>query len=422
MHAPASGSAAPLHSAQPAYPVLRKNKVFLLLFTASTLSVLGNAFHSLALSLWVLQETGSAKMMSILTVSNLIICSLLGSLTGTAADRINRRTLILSAYAVQSITVLGIAFALTKPDVSFILIVILTGIATSAGQFHAPAFQASLLTVVGKKYIQQAAGLMTLSENISRTAGYALGGIFVAAFGGAWAIFVDGIAFMISFLLVLAAGRFASTNTSSYKQKTNTFKQDVIGGFRYIWSNPFAKAVVLLLPVLSLFFLSCLMLTQVMAVQVWKAIPFQFGLMEACIPLGYMLGSGLILTMGSRIKRRGAVVAGSILLLGPLYAILAVTGSMAVAIPLILLIGFTFSFSTLLINIILRLEVPEGLQGRMFGVLGSLMSVSPPLGLAVFSAAADQFGAPVTMLSAGLLLLLFGTAAVAGLKEVRRYH
>lgn len=421
MHTPTSDSAVILTQVQTDYPVLRKNKVFLLLFTASTISILGNAFHSLALSLWVLQETGSAKMMSIMTVSNLIICSLLGSLTGTVADRVNRRTLILSAYLVQSVTVLVIAFCLTKPDISFILIVLLTGIVTSAGQFHAPAFQASLLTVVGKAHIQQAAGLMTLSENISRTAGYALGGIFVAAFGGAWAIFVDGMAFLVSFLLVLAAGPFTSIVTSSHKQ-ANTFKQDVLGGFRYIWSNAFAKAVVLLIPVLSLFFLSCLMLTQVMAVQVWKASPFQFGLMEGCIPLGYMLGSGLILTLGNKIKRRGAVVAGSVLLLGPLYALLAVTESMAVAIPLILIIGFTFSFSTLLINIILRLEVPEDLQGRMFGVLGSLMSVSPPLGLAVFSTAADRFGAPVTMLSAGVMLLLFGVSAVLRLKEVRQYR
>jgi MFS transporter, DHA3 family, macrolide efflux protein len=401
------------------YPVLRKNKVFLLLFTASTLTILGNAFHSLALSLWVLQETGSAKMMSIMTVSNLVICSLLGSVAGTLADRVNRRTLIVCAYLVQSITVLGIAYALTSPNLSFVLIVCLTGIVTSAGQFQSPAFQASLLTVVGKEHIQQAAGWMSLSENISRTVGYALGGIFVAAFGGAWAIFVDGMTFLLAFLLVLAAGSF--TGVIAARGPKKTFKQDIFSGFRYIWSNPFARAVTLLLPVLTLFFLSCLMLTQVMAVQVWKASPFQFGLMESCIPLGYMLGSGLILAAGNRIRHRGLLVAVSLLLLGPLYALLSVTSSMMLAIPLILLIGFTFSFSTLLINIILRLEVPEDLQGRMFGVLGSLMSVAPPLGLAVFSASADHFGASETMLAAGLILFLFGTGAAVGLKVIREY-
>ncbi|MNI70572.1 hypothetical protein D3C73_1263940 [compost metagenome] len=89
--------------------------------------------------------------------------------------------------------------------------------------------------------------------------------------------------------------------------------------------------------------------------------------------------------------------------------------------PVILLIGITFSFSTLLINIILRLEVPDELQGRMFGVLGSLMSVAPPLGLAVFSAGADRFGVSSVMLTAGLLLTLFGISCVLKLEQIRKY-
>ncbi|WP_052380427.1 MFS transporter [Paenibacillus camerounensis] len=372
----AAGTGQPLTEQPRMYPALHKNRVFLLLFSASTLSVLGNAFHALALSLWVLQETGSARMMSVLTISNLLLCSLLGSVTGTLADRMNRRTLILCSYLVQSLTVLAIAFTLTQQSPSYILIICLTGIVTAAGQFQAPAFQASLLPVVGKTYIQQAAGWMTLSENISRTTGYALGGIFVAAFGGAWAVFVDGMTFMLAFLLVAAAGAFAANSPVSTAH--HSFKQDVTGGFRYIWSHSFARSILILLPVLTMFFLSCLMLTQVMAVQVWRAAPLQFGLLESSIPLGYMLGSGVIILAGSKLKQRGKVISASLLLLGPLYLLLSFTSSMNTALPVILLIGFTFSFSTLLINIILRLEVPEELQGRMFGVLGSLMSVAPP--------------------------------------------
>ncbi|WP_054940761.1 MFS transporter [Paenibacillus ihuae] len=409
----------PLSAAPLKYPSLHKNRIFLLLFSASTLSILGNAFHSLALSLWVLQSTGSAKMMSIMTISNLILCSLLGSVTGTLADRVDRRTLILCSYFVQSLTVLGIAFTLTQSSPSFLLIVCLTGVVTAAGQFQAPAFQASLLTIVGKEHIQQAAGWMTLSENISRTLGYALGGIFVAAVGGAWAIFVDGMTFLMAFLLILVAGSWSSKSAAGKPAKS--FKQDVAGGFRYIWGHSFARAITILLPVLALFFLSSLMLTQVMAVQVWKAAPFQFGLLEGSIPLGYMLGSGMILLAGSRIKHRGRVVSASLLLLGPLYMLLSVTESMNAALPIILLIGFTFSFSTLLINIILRLEVPEELQGRMFGVLGSLMSVAPPMGLALFSAGADEFGVASVMFSAGLLLSLFGIVSVVKLEHIRKY-
>ncbi|WP_379134285.1 MFS transporter [Paenibacillus sp. sgz500958] len=403
------------------YPALWRNKAFILLFTASTISLLGNAFHSLALSLWVLQETGSAKAMSILLIVNLIICSLLGSVTGTLADRFNRRRIILGAYFIQSIFVLGIAACLASPHPSFVLIVCLTGVVTAAGQFQGPAFQASLRCIAGTEHIQKAAGWMSLSENISRTAGYALGGIFVAAFGGTLAIVIDGMAFLAALLAVSLAGSFSSPVLTG-GAKGQSFKQDILSGFRFIWRNPFAKAITILLPILSLFFLSSLMLTQVMAVKVWNATPLEFGLMEGCIPLGYMLGAGFIVATGDKLKYRGRVIIYSLLLIGPLYAVLSFTSTMWIAIPLILLIGFTFAFSTLLINIILRLEVPEDLQGRMFGVLGSLMSVAPPLGLAVFSSSADLFGPSSVMLAVGVMLLVFGIWAYHELRFIREYQ
>ncbi|WP_151736404.1 MFS transporter ['Paenibacillus yunnanensis' Narsing Rao et al. 2020] len=414
-----SHAAAPV-PAQHSYPVLYKNKVFLLLFSASTFTVLGNAFHSLALSLWVLQVTGSAAMMSIMTVTNMIVCSLLGSIAGTIADRVSRRKLMLGAYLVQCTAVLAIASVMTMASPPFTLFVCLTAIVTAAGQFHAPAFQASLLNVVGREHIQQAAGWMTLSENISRSAGYALGGIFVAAFGGAPAILVDGLTFLLAFVLVTIAGPFAATAATGRTKRP--FKQDILGGFRYIWGNSFARAIVFMLPVLSLFFLSCLMLTQVMAVQVWRATPFQFGLMESCIPLGYMLGSALILSLGNKLHRRGAVVCAAMLALGPLYALLSLVSSMVIAIAFILFIGVMFSFCTLLINIILRLEVPDELQGRLFGVLNSVMTVAPPLGLALFSTASDAFGPPWAMLTAGLLLFLLSGLSVLKFKAIREYR
>ncbi|MNI93062.1 hypothetical protein D3C76_1756270 [compost metagenome] len=57
----------------------------------------------------------------------------------------------------------------------------------------------------------------------------------------------------------------------------------------------------------------------------------------------------------------------------------------------------------------------------MFGVLGSLMSVAPPMGLALFSAGADEFGVASVMFAAGLLLCLFGLGSVLKLEHIRKY-
>lgn len=341
---------------------------------------------------------------------------------GTFADRVNRRTLMLITDLISCGLVVTLALAISLPSTSFIIVAILTGLTTVSALFQSPAYQASITTVVGKEHLQKAVGLLNLSENICRTIGYSAGGIFVASFGAADAILFDGATFFLSFLLVLAVRSLPlPTQLNNAPKKERKFTQDLVDGIRYIWRYPFARAVMIMLPTLTLFFVPSLMLTQVMAVKVWDSTPFQFGLIEACIPLGYMIGSGLILLLGSKLKNRGFLIMTGLLCLGPLYLLLSFVTSAAIAIPIILVIGFMFSFSTLLINTILRLEVSEDIQGRVFGVLGSIMSVAPSIGLTAVSFLSDLFSPGPVMGSIGVLLLLFALSTITKLKVIRNY-
>ncbi|MEI2397932.1 MFS transporter [Paenibacillus phytohabitans] len=414
----ASQAAPAVHS----YPKLWANKKFMLLLCSFSISLFGNTFHSIALSLWVLQTTGSAKLVAVLTIINLLLSSLLGSIGGTFADRTNRRTIMLVTDLISCILVVSLALVISLPSASFIIVALLTALTTASALFQSPAYQASIITVVGKEHVQQAVGMLNLSENICRTVGFSMGGIFVAGFGAADAILFDGVTFVVSFLLVLAVRSLpVPTRVNAEPGQKRNFIQDLGEGIRYIWKFPFAKAVIIMLPTLTLFFMPSLMLTQVMAVNVWKASPFQFGLMEACIPLGYMIGSGLIMILGSRIRRRGLFIMSGLFCLGPMYILLSFITSAATAIPVVLLIGFMFSFCTLLINIILRLEISEEIQGRVFGVLGSIMSVAPSIGLTLVSYLSDYFSPGPVMGSIGLLLFLFALYASTRLKIIRGY-
>lgn len=405
-----------------AHPSLWGNRRFLLLLSSYSISLFGNTFHSIALSLWVLQTTGSAKMIAIITIINLVLSSLLGSIGGTFADRVNRRTLMLITDLISCGLVVTLALAISLPSTSFIIVAILTGLTTVSALFQSPAYQASITTVVGKEHLQKAVGLLNLSENICRTIGYSAGGIFVASFGAADAILFDGATFFLSFLLVLAVRSLPlPTQLNNAPKKERKFTQDLVDGIRYIWRYPFARAVMIMLPTLTLFFVPSLMLTQVILVKAWDSTPFQFGLIEACIPLGYMIGSGLILLLGSKLKNRGFLIMTGLLCLGPLYLLLSFVTSAAIAIPIILVIGFMFSFSTLLINTILRLEVSEDIQGRVFGVLGSIISVAPSIGLTAVSFLSDLFSPGPVMGSIGVLLLLFALSTITKLKVIRNY-
>lgn len=399
-----------------------RNRSFIFVFSSYSLSLLGNTFHSIALNLWVLQTTGSAKLMSVVLITHLVISMLFGSLAGTVADRTDRRNLMQATDLIRFVLVAAIAVLIYLPGVPFVFLVILTGLVAFAGVFRAPAFQASLVDIVGKEQLTQAVGAISISDNVIRITGFALGGIAVAAFGGVFAIAIDAVTFLLSAILLLFAGKFPYTAAKDVTKPKSSFKQDLIDGFRYVWNDSFAKAAIILLPLVMFFFLSTFMLIQVMAVQVWMAKPFVFGLMEACIPLGYVVGSILIMRLDQRLKNRGKWIIGSMILMGPLFIAIAQVPTAAIALPLILLVGFLFSFSTTIIFIVLRVAIEPALQGRVFGLLGALTSVAPPIGLAVFSTLSDIYGPAIIITISGTAMLLIGIIAFSRMKSIRNFN
>lgn len=399
-----------------------RNRAFLFVFASTSLSVLGSTFHSIALNLWILQTSGSARLMSAVVIIHLVINMLFGSFAGTIADRVNRRNLMLATDIIRFVIISLIALLIYVPNTSYIYIMILTGIVAFVGTFRSPAFQAALVEIVGKNQLTQAVGAISISDNIVRISGFALGGVAVALFGGAFAIAIDAVTFLLSAISLLLAGQFLFQQPQNSDKPTTSFKEDLIEGIHYVWRDPFARASIFLLPVVMLFFLSTFMLIQVMAIQVWKAQSIVFGLIEACIPLGFVIGSIIIMRLDKRLKRRGWWILGSMILMGPLFIIISQVTNALVALPFILLVGFLFSFSTTIIYIMLRVAIEPDIQGRVFGLLGALTSVAPPVGLALFSTLSDYYGPSPIILISGIFMIIITAVASYRMRIFRSFN
>ena len=409
--------------------VLRENRVppklwqhvtFRRILYGYGISVFGDCFNGIAISLWVLQTTGSAKSMAAVQICNMAVSFLFGSLAGTVADRLDRRKLMLTSDVFRGVMAILIAVSLFGLHAPFPVLLLMLSLSMFSSLFQAPAFHASVASMVGREHIQQATGAIHLVDNLARISGLAAAGIAVAAFGGFVAILITGATFLLSAVCVLMAGRFPEVRRSE-DQKT-TFVQEWRGSFSYIYRSPLIRSIVLLNPLLILFFMSAMMLVQVMAVKVWEANPVQFGLIETCIPVGYMIGSGVLIASGKRMKRRGRWVFIGLLVLGPLYILLSQVTSPLMALPLIMGGGAMFACCTMLTQIMLRTAVPDELQGRIYGVVGTITSTAPILGLTVVSVMADQWGAAAVLEGLGMLLLATGVLAATTLKSIRTYR
>ncbi|WP_405155339.1 MFS transporter [Paenibacillus sp. FSL K6-0108] len=414
-----NGASTAAESVKMANRALWRNVAYRRILCGYGISVFGDCFNGIAISLWVLQTTGSAKNMAAVQVCNMVVSFLFGSFAGTFADRLDRRKLMLSSDLFRGAMAFIIAVSLFVLHAPFPIVLLMLSLSMFSSLFQAPAFHASVTSLVGREHLQQATGTIHLVDNIARISGLAAAGIAVSAFGGFTAIMITGVTFLLSAICVMLAGRFPDVQRSSMHR--GSFVKEWGGSFSYIFAHPLIRSIVILNPLLILFFMSAIMLVQVMAVKVWQANPVQFGLIETCIPLGYMLGSGILIASGNRLKRRGRWVFIGLLVLGPLYMLLANVSSSLLALPLIIAGGAMFACCTMLTQIMMRAEVPDELQGRIYGVLGTIISTAPILGLTVVSVLADQWGVQIVLESLGALLLVVGVIASLGLKSIRTY-
>ncbi|MDI4648174.1 MFS transporter [Cohnella hashimotonis] len=407
-------------AAAEALPVWR-NGSFMRLLTGYTVSVFGDSFNGIAISLWVLQTTGSAQRMAAVQICYLSVGFLFGSFAGTIADRFDRRRLMLFSELSRSAIAAILAVSLFVLHAPFPTLLVLASLSMFCSLLLSPAFHASTTAIVGPARVQQAASAIHIADNAARISGLAVAGIVVSAFGGLAAILTTAAAFLFSAVCTLLTRGFPRVERATAEHKPS-FLEDWRGGLAYMRRDALIRSIVLLSPLLSAFFLSAIMLVQVIAVGKWRANPIEFGLLEMCIPLGYLAGAGIILGFGRRLGRRGRLVFAGLLPLGPLYAVVAFISSPLLALPLILLGGLLFAFCSMMVQIILKTEVRGELQGRIYGTLGAITSVAPTLSLAAVSMLADRWGAGHVLAVLGMVLLVLGIVAAALLKPIRTYR
>ncbi|MFC5774829.1 MULTISPECIES: MFS transporter [Ectobacillus] len=403
--------------------MLFQNKIFRYLFLSYGVSLLGSSFSTIAINFWVLETTGSARIMFVFFMVVLAINVLFGGVAGTFADRYDRRTIMWVCDLLNAAIIFVVAACMYTSFTSIPFLIVLFGLQVFIGLFHGPAFQASLSNIVEKENMSKATGAITIMDNISRISGLALGGLFIGLFGSFTAFLVNTCTYILSAGFVLMAGvipqsHLAVEHDGKLQEKKSFFK-DFKEGLQLLVKEPFIRSVLILFPILGSSFTMALMMIQVTAVQTWKAKGWEFGLIEACIPFGYILGSLVIMKLDTRIQRKGYWIFGGFLLIGPIYYCISEIEYISYVYPFIILLGFMFAVSTLLVNIALRVQTAPAIQGRVFGFLGMLHSVFGTIAVGVGTFFADIAGPQTVLAVTSLALMILALVLTATLKPLR---
>jgi MFS family permease len=152
-------------------------------FVGNAVSASGNWFFNLAASLLVYRQTHSAFLLGVLAFCNFVPYLLLAPWTGSAADRLDRKRLVLAMQAVSivlSAAVAALAWVGLAPVAVVILFALGLGVANA---FATPASSALIVSLVAREEVGSAVALNSMTFNLARVTGPALAALSVRALG-----------------------------------------------------------------------------------------------------------------------------------------------------------------------------------------------------------------------------------------------
>lgn len=180
------------------------NGRFSLYFGGQVISNTGTWFQNLALSLVVLEATGSAQALSGVTVAQFLPLLVLSLPAGRLADRVRPRTILLVTSLASALVVAGLALVTLAPEPSVVAIYALVAALGTVHAFERVAAQAIIYELVGPDGLGRAVSLSTIALASARSIGPGLAGIAFPGLGPTACMLINSASFLLVFASIVA--------------------------------------------------------------------------------------------------------------------------------------------------------------------------------------------------------------------------
>ncbi|WIX93021.1 MFS transporter [Amycolatopsis sp. DG1A-15b] len=397
----------------------RSDPRFWYLWSATTVSGLGDGVRFAAFALFAAVLTRDPLLVALVTVAGQLPWLLAGPFTGVVVDRFDRvrtlwlcelgRTALMGAFTL--VTVLGGVGIAVLAGTAFLLSCIDT-LADNLSQAITPS-------VAGSRSLDSANSLLFGGQMVTTE----FIGTPIAAFLFAWAaalpFAVDTATFLLSALLIAALGRRLPPVPRPPRTARRPVLADTAGALRWLLRHPLLRSLCLLMGVLNFAIVGVLGIAVLYALEVLHVSPAMYGLLMALIAVGGLLGFAVTPALSARIGARRTLLLAFALCPGPLL-VAALTSAAWVAAPALLLVGAAASLGGV-VSTTLRLRViPAETYGRVNAAYRLFVNGLAPLGAFAGGLAAQQFTlrAPFFVAAAATAaLVVFGPRLLRGLRE-----
>lgn len=395
---------------------------FMLLVLGQVSSLFGNYILRLALSMYVLEVTGSAAVFAGLLSAATIPTILLSPFGGILADRADRRNIMVALDAMTGTAVLCAALFLSEQH-ALVVIGVLLVLLSVLGAFETPTVQACIPSMLTGDNIIRGNAVVNQTASISYLTAPLLGGIFYAAFGIKPVMYASVLCFFVTAFLECFI-RLDYRPAGFGGNALAVAKADFLDSVRFIGKERRDILRILLLAALSRFFVMGVTLV---------GLPFlvrtvlgldarYYGAAESVLAVAVIAGSMAAGVLAGKIKKGGlspmlAAVGLCIVPAGLVFLLPAGTG-VRYAVLVAAFCGMQIAISMFSIYAVSMIQqgTPEHLIGKVMAYTSAITMCAQPVGQMVYGFLFDGCKEAVWLVLIPTGVIVCGIGAAAGRK------
>ena len=332
--------------------------------------------------------------------------TLLVPFTGYAADRFDRRRLLLATQSTMALLALGLGLLTLLGWVKLWHVYVFALAQGCTTAFDAPARQTFVSELVPETRISNAVALNSSSFSAARMVGPAVAGLLIGSVGSGWVFLLNAA----SFVAVIGSLLLLRVNELYRREPIAQTNRGLAQGVSYVWHRQELRAVMAMVLLMATFGFNLPIFIATMSVRAFGRGPSEYGLLSSLLAAGALIGA---LLSARRSRPRGALLVVGAASFGTGLALASIMPSFLLFGLTLTGVGIAAQTFTTTANGTVQLATEPHMRGRVMAIFLAIQIGTTLVGAPLVGLVADHYGPRWAMgvgALAGLLAALVGVS------------
>ena len=364
-------------------------KNFYKLWLGELISNIGSGMTAFALSVYVYEKTGSVSYISLITLLSFMPSIILSPIGGLLADRYDRRLLMIIGDLFSGLGLIYILWNIQAEENSIVPIFVGITFSSIFTSLLEPSYRATLTDILDEENYAKASGLIQAAGSAKYLISPVIAGMILSVADIRVILLLDILTFITTCLMIFLVRKSMNSEMQNYKK--DSFK-GLLEGLFIIKENRGVYSLVIIMFFVCFFmgFIQILIRPMILALSSVKTA----GMMESLCAAGLLIGSLWIGIAGIK-KNYSKILAVACFFCGIFMSMTGVNENLAIIGISTFLFFSTLPFMNSCADVLVRVSVPNELQGRVWGLISLITQMGTVTAYIISGVMADYIFEPM---------------------------